>query len=109
MTITATRIWLLGFHGYDLSATPSVPYATQLLDSNPAAAIRGKFYVSAGSPVFTGMAFKLARAGNPGKLMVRFGSQEGAADLGEAEVVVRGCVPAIRLVVRGGAQEAGAA
>jgi hypothetical protein len=75
------------FHGY--GATTSAPYTTQLLDSNPAASIRGKFYVAAGAPVFTGMAFKLARTGNPGNLMVRFGSREGAADLGEAEVLAK--------------------
>jgi cephalosporin-C deacetylase-like acetyl esterase len=82
-----------GFHGYDLSSTPGVPYATQLLDSSPTATIRGKFYVSAGSPVFTGMAFKLARTGNPGNLIVRFGSQEGSADLGEAEVLSKDVYP----------------
>jgi dienelactone hydrolase len=74
------------FHGYDLNSPPAVPSATQLLDSSSTATIRGKFYVSAEAPVFTGMAFKLARAGNPGNLIVRFGSREGSADLGEAEV-----------------------
>lgn len=83
----------LGFHGYDLSSTPGVPYATQLLDSSPTATIRGKFYVSAESPVFTGMAFKLARTGNPGNLIVRFGSQEGLADLGEAAVLSKDVYP----------------
>jgi hypothetical protein len=39
----------------------------------PTATIRGKFYVSAESPAFTGMAFKLARTGNPGNLIVRSG------------------------------------
>jgi len=82
-----------GFHGYDLSAAPNVPYATQLLDSNPQAVIRGKFYVSAGSPVFTGMAFRIARVGNPGNLVIRFGSQAGAADLGEAEVLAQDVYP----------------
>ncbi len=82
-----------GFHGYDVSSTPGAPYATQFLDSSPTATIRGKFYVSAGSPVFTGMAFKLARTGNPGNLIVRFGSQEGSADLGEAEVLSNNVYP----------------
>jgi cephalosporin-C deacetylase-like acetyl esterase len=82
-----------GFHGYDLSSNPGLPFATQHLDSNPATVIRGKFYVSAGSPVFTGMAFKLARAGNPGNLIVRFGSREGSADLGEAEVLSKDVYP----------------
>ncbi|MGA3326351.1 MAG: prolyl oligopeptidase family serine peptidase [Terriglobia bacterium] len=82
-----------GFHGYDLSSTPSAPFAAQLLDSNPAAVIRGQFYVPAGSPVFTGMAFKLARTGNPGNLIVRFGSREGAGDLGEALVLAKNVYP----------------
>jgi hypothetical protein len=82
-----------GFHGYDVSVTSEAPYATQLLDANLAATIRGRFYVSAGSPVFTGMAFKLARAGNPGNLIVRFGSKEGSADLGEAEVPSKDVYP----------------
>jgi hypothetical protein len=81
------------FHGYDLRTTPGVPYATQLLDSNPATMIRGKFYVAAESPVFTGMAFKLARIGNAGNMIVRFGSKEGAADLGEAEVLSKHVYP----------------
>jgi dienelactone hydrolase len=78
-----------GGHGYDLNSPPSAPYATQLLDSSPGAAIHGRFYVSAAAPVFTGMAFKLARNGNPGNLIIRFGSREGAADLGEAAVVAK--------------------
>ena len=81
------------FHGYDASPTPSAPYATQLLDSNPADVIRGRFYVRAESRVFTGMAFKLARVGSPGNLVVRFGSKEGAADLGQAEVPAQNVYP----------------
>ena len=81
------------FHGYDLNANPPLPYITQLLDSSPEAVIRGKFYVSTESPVFRGMAFKLARIGNPGNLVVRFGSQEGAADLGEATVLAQDVYP----------------
>jgi hypothetical protein len=79
------------FHGY--APTTGVPYATQLLDSNLTAGIRGQFYVSAGAPVFTGMTFKLARQGNPGNVVVRFGSRQGAADLGEAEVLAKHVYP----------------
>jgi dienelactone hydrolase len=74
------------FHGYDLTSSPGIAHATQVLDSSPSAVIRGRFYVTAESPVFTGMAFKLARSGNPGNMIVHFGSKEGAADLGEAVV-----------------------
>jgi dienelactone hydrolase len=86
-----------GGHGYDLSSPPSAPYATQILDANPGTAIRGRFYVSAAAPVLTGMAFKLARTGNPGNLIVRFGSREGAADLGEAVVVANNVYPQLDL------------
>jgi len=75
-----------GNHGYDLNTVSGAPYVTKPVDSSPETIIRGQFYVTAGTPTFTGMAFKLARTGNPGNLVVRFGSQEGAADLGEAEV-----------------------
>ena len=79
------------FHGY--VATAAVPPTTQALDATPKTTIRGRFYVSDGSPVFTGMAFKLARAGNPGNLIVRFGSKEGSADLGDAEVPSKDVYP----------------
>jgi dienelactone hydrolase len=82
-----------GFHGYELGLAPVAPYTTQLLDSSPETVIRGKFYVTAGAPIFTGMAFKLARTGNPGNLMVHFGSKEGSADLGEAEVLAKDVYP----------------
>jgi dienelactone hydrolase len=81
------------FHDYEVSPTGSVPYTTQALDANPQTAVRGRFYVSEGSPVFTGMAFKLTRTGNPGNLIVRFGSREGSADLGEAEVLSKDVYP----------------
>lgn len=75
-----------GNRGYDLSATPVVPYVTKPVDSSPETIIRGKFYVTAGTPVLTGMTFRLARTGNPGNMVIRFGSKEGAADLGDAEI-----------------------
>jgi hypothetical protein len=75
-----------GFHGYSQSSKASVPYATQVLDSNPSSAIGGRFYVSDNSTVFAGMAFKIARAGIPGDLLVKFGSAEASADLGVARI-----------------------
>ena len=67
-----------GFHGYLPASKESVPYATQLLSSGPISTIRGRFYVSDVKTVLTGMAFKLARNGHPGDLLVRFGSSEGS-------------------------------
>lgn len=75
------------FHGYSLnSPKTSSSYVTQFLDSSRESVIRGKFYVSDTSTLFTGMAFKLARVGNPGDLTVSFGSHAGAGDIGEARV-----------------------
>ena len=81
------------FHGYDPAQDPAAPSTTQSLDSNPAGVIRGRFYVAPSSPLFTGMAFKLARAGQPGNLIVRFGSKEGAEDLGKAEIQSKDVFP----------------
>lgn len=81
------------FHGYALRSETLTPYVTQLLDSNKKSVIRGKFYVSDRSAVFTGMAFKLARVGNPGDLMVKFGSHAGAGDVGEAKVQPKDVYP----------------
>jgi dienelactone hydrolase len=74
------------FHGYSLNSLRIVPYVTHFLDSDDNSVIRGKFYLSKESTMFTGMAFKLARVGNPGDLIVKFGSRAGAHDLGEARV-----------------------
>lgn len=82
-----------GFRGYSQSSRGSVPYATQVLDSNHSSAMRGQFYVSDASPVFTGMAFKTARKGNPGDMVVKFGSSEASEDLGEARIYSRDVYP----------------
>ena len=71
-------------HGYSLISTQIVPYATQSLDSDPRSVVRGQFYVSDVSPAFTGMAFKISRVGNPGDFTVKFGSQPGKSNIGEA-------------------------
>lgn len=78
-----------GFHGYSQDSKGAVPYVTQYLDSNHGSAIRGQFYVSDATPVFTGMTFKLARRGNAGDVLVRFGSSEASGDLGEARIYSR--------------------
>ena len=80
-------------HGYVQPAGESVPYATQLLDSNPRSMIRGRFYVADTATVFTGMSFKIARNGNPGDLVVRFGSSEGSGDLGEGRILSKDVYP----------------
>ena len=86
-----------GFHGYLPASKDSVPYATQLLSSGPSSTIRGRFYVSDVKTVLTGMAFKLASNGNPGDLLVRFGSSEGSDDLGEARILRKEVYPQLDL------------
>jgi len=82
-----------GFHGYSQISKASLPYTTQVLDSSPSSVIHGRFYVSPGSTVLTGMAAKLARVGNPGDLLVKYGSTEGSADLGVATIHARDVYP----------------
>jgi len=82
-----------GFHGYSQVSKTFVAYTTQVLDSRPNSVIHGRFYVPPGSNVLTGMAFKLARMGDPGDLLVRFGSTEASADLGVATIHARDVYP----------------
>jgi hypothetical protein len=63
-----------------------VPFVTHNLDSDQGTLIRGWFYVSNQSPVFSGLAVKVSRVGRPGGLLMRFGTREGAADIGEARL-----------------------
>ncbi|HZT33233.1 MAG TPA: prolyl oligopeptidase family serine peptidase [Bryobacteraceae bacterium] len=65
------------------------PFVRQLLDAREETRVRGRFRVSSTAPVFAGMALRISRAGNPGDLVLRFGSREGAADLGEARIPAR--------------------
>jgi dienelactone hydrolase len=74
------------FHGYIRDSKDSLPYITRTLDSNQNSVIRGSFYVSNVASVFRGMAFKVARNGNPWDLIVKFGSHEGSDDIGEAKI-----------------------
>jgi len=74
------------FRGYVPALRTNVPYATRLLDSDWSSVIRGSFYVSDPSTLFMGMAFKVARNGDPGDLVVRFGSSPRTDDLGQARV-----------------------
>ncbi len=85
------------YHGYIPASKNSVPYAAQLLSSGPNSTMRGRFYVSDGKTVLTGVAFKFASNGNPGDLLVRFGSSEGSDDLGEARISGKDVYPQVDL------------
>ena len=67
------------------------PFVTQVLDSAAESRIAGRFWIPDGGRTLGGMAVKLSRVGQPGRLEIRFGSRAGSADLGvgklEAELV----------------------
>jgi dienelactone hydrolase len=75
------RMLAAGGHGYKEDSWRES--ASQLLDSNEATAIRGRFYVSDLTPELTAFAVKIARAGHPGDLIVRLGTMESADDIAE--------------------------
>ncbi len=60
------------------------PYETMTLASDQR--IRGTFHVTATRPLFQGFRIRASRTGQPGDLVIRYGTREGAADLGEARV-----------------------
>ena len=60
------------------------PYETMTLTSDQR--IRGAFHVTAGQPRFQGIRIRVSRTGQPGPLVIRYGTREGAADLGEARI-----------------------
>lgn len=64
----------------------TVPLVTKEVDGDPRTRIKGRFYVSKEYPEFSGMELQLSRVGNPGDLIVRFGSSPDGNDLGEARV-----------------------
>jgi hypothetical protein len=81
-----TRDMAAGVHGYAPGPDESTAYATKVLDGKNGSVIRGKFYVAETSTSFTGIALKLARNGNPGPVVVRFGTHEGSDDVGTAAI-----------------------
>jgi dienelactone hydrolase len=66
------------------------PYIIHKLDASEAARLRDTF-TAAGA--FQGLDLRLSRAGNPGDVIVRFGSKEGAADLGTARIRAEDVAP----------------
>ena len=68
------------------NAEDTLPYIRHNLDGNGQTRLRCAFRVSTLRPVFSGLALKLSRAGDPGPLLARFGTKPGAADIGEARI-----------------------
>lgn len=79
------RAWpsLRDLPGLGDAAPDTLPYVTQALDAHPGTWVRGSFRPTA---PFTGLAFRLSRTGEPGDLIVRYGSAPGSSDLGVARV-----------------------
>jgi cephalosporin-C deacetylase-like acetyl esterase len=72
------------------SGTQARPvHVTHRLDAGQANIVKGSFHVSSSFPVFSGMSFRLSRVGVPGDVLVRFGTTEGGAEIGEARVNAR--------------------
>ena len=75
--------------GSPTATEPAQPgFLIHKFDSGKAGIIRGSFHVSASDAVFSGLAFRLARTGMPGDLLIKYGSEDGGADLGTARVNV---------------------
>lgn len=61
-----------------------LPLVQHEVNGNPETWIRGRFYVQKDSSELGGIALQVSRVGNPGQLIVRFGSTPGGDDLGQA-------------------------
>ncbi len=84
-----------GLSDTDLKA---MPYVTHNLDSADSARVAGRFHVGVDSPIFAGLAIKLSRVGSPGDVVVRFGSQDGANDIGEVRIPTQSVDPLFELM-----------
>lgn len=60
--------------------------STWKLDSASKNRVQGTFHLSTSDRTFRGLAFRLSRVGQPGDLLVHFGTTKGASDLGVARV-----------------------
>lgn len=65
------------------SAADTYPFIETKLGPNP---LRDTFHVGAGNPAFTGMRLRLSRSTSPSPIVVKYGSKEGANDLGEVRI-----------------------
>ena len=71
----------------------TLPFVSMDVDASEETRVRGTFNVAATDPNFRGFALKVSRAGNPGPLVVRFGTTEGANDIGEARLASTEILP----------------
>lgn len=92
------RLWpsLKWLPGISDPAPETLPYVTHRLDAHPGNLIRGS--LGAGG-TFRGLSFRLARTGEPGALIVRYGTRPGGEELGVARVAAEEVHPLFDLWV----------
>jgi cephalosporin-C deacetylase-like acetyl esterase len=81
------RLWpsLQWLPGISDAAPDTLPFLTHQLDARPGSWIRGSLRTEG---PFGGLSFRLARTGDPGNLLVRYGTRPGGEELGTARVAV---------------------
>jgi hypothetical protein len=62
------------------------PYVATSLDSSRENVVRGDFYVTKEASQFHGIRIRVSRVGQPGDLVVSFGSEAGKDDLGQSRI-----------------------
>jgi len=88
------------YDGLADTSTTTLPYVTYELDSAQDARVTGRFHVSQESLIFAGLAIKLSRVGVPGDVIVRFGTKDGANDLGESRIPAQSIHPLFDLMYK---------
>jgi len=81
------------YDGLADTSAATLPYVAHYLDSAQDARVAGRFHVSTESPIFAGLAIKLSRLGVPGDVIVRFGTKDGANDIGETRIPAQSIHP----------------
>ena len=88
------------YDGLADTSPATLPYVSYDLDSRPDARVAGRFHVRSESPMFAGLAIKLSRVGTPGDVIVRFGTKEGANDVGETRLPAQDIYPLFDLMYK---------
>ena len=92
------RLWpsLQWLPGISDASPDTLPFLTHQLDARPASWIRGSLRTEG---PFGGLSFRLARTGDPGSLLVRYGTRPGGEELGTARVAAADIHPLFDLWV----------
>lgn len=79
--------------GITESGEATLPFVSHDLDASSETVVRGRFHVSSAHPELSGLTLRISRTGNPGDLIVRFGTREGGNDIGEARAAASEILP----------------